>query len=190
MAEIITEFEIIPRQVVRSEGSDSVPLDIELLRKVPIDGLEEHTLVFEYNIGLERPGRYWGVLWYGSIAALETGDPELDSFHTPLNVSITPDELAETEGTHFFHLTFTPQFEGDHFLAFVLDPVDEPQRSPPVRPSEGMILVDVADRALMDSNGFYLIQPVVEDWTYLVDIEMYELVDTEGVRLVEVSEVL
>jgi len=170
--------------------ADEVPLDVTLVRKVQIDGLEEHTLTFEYNIGSQgRPGRDWGVKWYGSIADLEAGTPELDEAQTPENVSITPPELSETEGLHFFHLAFTPQFEGDHYVAFVLDPQDETEPEAPVRPTDGLIVEDVDGYAVRDVDGFYLVQPVEESWTFLEDVEGYELVDVDGNRLVEVTEI-
>lgn len=175
-----------------AEGADEVPLDVTLVRKIQIDGLEAHTLVFEYNIGSGgRPGQYWGPLWFGSIADLEAGTPELDSDQTPLNVSITPPELAETEGLHFFHLSFTPQFEGDHYLAFVLDPQDDarPQGGEPERPIVGIYLVDTDDTAIVDADGNFVIQEVDEEWNYLEDADGYQIVDADGFRVVEIVEV-
>jgi len=188
MPEIITEFEIVPRPVVDSDGGvsdSSVPLDVTLVRKISIDGLEEHTLTFEYNIGvLGRPGVEWGALWFGSIADLEAGTPELGRDRTPRNVSITPPTLSEEEGLHFFHLVFTPQFEGDHYLAFELDPLPDGQQGEPDMPVLPY-LVDSNGDWLVDSDGFMLVSRA-ESWTFLVDLDGYQLVDSEGTRVVEV----
>lgn len=165
------------------EGDSSTPLDVTLIRKVEIDGLEEHTLVFEYNIGSSgRPGVEWGVKWYGSIAELESGTSELPRDITPTNVSITPPTLSEEEGLHFFHLSFTPLFEGDHYLAFVIDPLPDGQEPDmPILP----YLVDVDGDWLVDADGYMLVS-VSEEWNFLVDVDGYELVDTDGNRLVEI----
>ncbi|MCY3739904.1 MAG: hypothetical protein OXH00_02670 [Candidatus Poribacteria bacterium] len=172
-----------------ADGDGETLLDVTLIRKVEIQGLEEHTLSFEYNIGPNgRPGRYWGAKWFGSIADLESGTPELEEAQTPENVSITPPELAETEGLHFFHLAFTPQFEGDHYVAFVLDPQDETEPEAPVRPTDGLIIEDVDGYAVRDVDGFYLVQVIEESWAFLQDVDGYELVDVDGNRLVEVTE--
>ena len=175
--------------VVSDSGSTSdgsrVPLDVTLIRKIAIDGLEEHNLTFEYNIGPSgRPGVEWGALWYGSIADLEAGTPELPRDRTPLNVSITPPDLAETEGLHFFHLAFTPQYEGDHYIAFVLDPLPDGQQGEPDMPVFPY-LVDMDGNWLVDADGFMLVSRA-ESWNYLVDADGYELRDSEGNRLVEV----
>ncbi|MYB01989.1 MAG: hypothetical protein F4118_10040 [Acidimicrobiaceae bacterium] len=164
-----------------------VPLDVTLIRKIQIDGLEEHNLTFEYNIGSSgRPGIEWGVLWYGSIADLEAGTPELPRDRTPLNVSITPPILSEAEGLHFFHLAFTPQFEGEHYLAFVLDPLpdgqrDEPEPDMPVFP----YLVDASGDWLVDADGNILVS-AAEQVIFLTDEDGYELVDADGNRIAEV----
>lgn len=168
------------------DGDSETPLDVTLVRKVQIDGLEEHTLVFEYNIGSGgRPGRYWGAKWYGSIADLEAGTPELAATRTPINVSITPAELAETEGLHFFHLSFTPQFEGDHYLAFVLDP--DAESPEPVRPTVGTFIVDGNNDAIVDSSGNFVISTSGEVWNYEVDASGYQEVDGAGNRIVEIT---
>lgn len=185
MPEIISEFEIVPRQAVDGESTESVPLDVTLIRKVEIQGLEEHNLTFEYHIGASgRPGVEWGALWFGSIADLEAGTPELPADRTPLNVTITPPDLAETEGLHFFHLSFTPQFEGDHYLAFALDPLPDGQQGEPDMPTLPY-LVDLDGYYLVDVDGNMLVS-VAEEWRFLVDIDGYQLRDSEGNRLVEV----
>ena len=172
-----------PGRVVLTGDDATTPLDVTLVRKIEIDGLEEHTLVFEYNIGLGgRPGVEWGVKWYGSIADLESGTSELPGDITPTSVSITPPTLAEEEGLHFFHLSFTPRFEGDHYLAFVIDPLPDGQEPDmPILP----YLVDVDGNWLVDADGYMLVS-VSEEWNFLVDVDGYELVDTDGNRLVEV----
>ena len=168
------------------DGDGYVPLDVTLVRKIKIDGLEEHTLVFEYNIGSGgRPGRYWGAKWFGSIADLEAGTPELGATRTPRNVLIRPAELMPTEGLHFFHLSFTPRFEGDHYLAFVLDPDDE--TSDPVRPAVGMFIVDMNNDAVVDRNGNFVTSTSGEVWSYEVDSNGYNEVDIHGNRIVEIS---
>lgn len=185
MPTVLTEFELIPQQSVDTESNDTTPLDVTLIRKIPIDGLEEHNLTFEYHIGSAgRPGVEWGLKWFGSIAALEAGTPVLPANLTPLNVSITPPTLAEEEGLHFFHLTFTPQFEGDHFLATVLDPLPDGQQGEPDMPVLPY-LVDADGDWLMDSDNYMLVS-VAEAWRYLVDSDGYQLRDAEGNRLVEV----
>lgn len=184
---VIADFELIKKVVDDSTpvGSDSVPLDVTLVRRVQIDGLEEHNLTFEYNIGVGgRPGVEWGALWFGSISDLEAGTPELPRDRTPLNVSITPPDLAETEGLHFFHLSFTPQFEGDHYLAFELDPLPDGQRGEPDMPALPY-LVDLDGFWLVDVEGNMLVS-AAEEWRYLVDVDGYHLRDIEGNRLVEV----
>lgn len=186
MADIIADFELIPIQEDEVVPGDvSVPLDVTLIRKIQIDGLEEHNLTFEYNIGAGgRPGVEWGVLWYGSIADLEAGTPELPRDRTPLNVSITPPTLSEAEGLHFFHLAFTPQFEGDHFLAFVLDPLPDGQQGEPDMPVFPY-LVDSDGDYLVDADGDMLVS-AAEQVIFLTDADGYQLRDSEGNRIVEV----
>lgn len=186
MADVIADFELIPIQEDDvAPGDTSVPLDVTLIRKVQIDGLEEHNLTFEYNIGAAgRPGVEWGVLWYGSIADLEAGTPELARDRTPLNVSITPPILAESEGLHFFHLVFTPQFEGDHFLAFVLDPLPDGQQGEPDMPILPY-LIDADGDWLVDADGNMLVS-AAEQVIFLTDADGYQLRDSEGNRIVEV----
>lgn len=170
---------------IPSDDDGIIPLDVTLIRKVRIDGLEEHNLTFEYNIGAGgRPGVEWGAVWFGSISDLEAGTPELPSDRTPLHVSITPPTLAESEGLHFFHLTFTPQFEGDHYIAFVVDPLPDGQRGEPDMPILPY-LVDSDGDWLVDADGFILVS-VAESWNFLVDADGYSLRDAEGNRLVEV----
>lgn len=170
---------------VPGDGSGETPLDVTLIRKVQIDGLEEHNLTFEYNIGSSgRPGVEWGVLWFGSIADLEAGTPTLPADMTPLNVSITPPELSEEVGLHFFHLVFTPQFEGDHYLAFLLDPSTDGTPSEPDMPVLPY-LVDADGYHLVDADESILVSPA-ESWNFLVDADGFELRDSEGNRLVEV----
>ncbi|MXV76540.1 hypothetical protein F4Z99_20005 [Candidatus Poribacteria bacterium] len=169
-----------------SDDTSKVPLDVTLVRKVQIDGLEEHTLTFEYNIGPNgRPGRFWGAKWYGSIADLEAGIPELGPTRTPRNVSIRPAELMPTEGLHFFHLTFTPRFGGDHYLAFVLDP--DAETPDPVRPTVGTFVVDANNDAIVDGSGNFVISTGNEVWNYEVDSNGYNEVDAHGNRIVEIS---
>ena len=174
-----------PGRSAADTGDSRVPLDVTLIRKIEIDGLEEHNLTFEYHIGPDgRPGVEWGVKWYGSVAALEAGAPELPSNLSPLNVSITPPTLAETEGLHFFHLSFTPQFEGDHYIGTVLDPLPDGQQGEPDMPMLPY-LVDADGNWFVDADGFILVSRA-ESWNYLVDADGYELRDSEGNRLVEV----
>lgn len=177
---------IVSDPVMPSESDDGViPLDVTLVRKVPIDGLEEHDLTFKYNIGSGgRPGVEWGVKWFGSIASAEAGTPELSADRTPLNVSISPPTLAETEGLHFFHLIFTPQFEGDHYVAFVTDPLPDGQGGEPDMPILPY-LVDADGDWLVDADGMMLVS-VAEEWRFLVDADGYSLRDADGNRLVEV----
>jgi len=169
-----------------------VPLDVTYIRKVEIQGITdrngdpiEHDLPFEYNIGgLGRPGIEWGVKWFASIAALTAGTPVLSRDQTPQDVSINPPYLAETEGKHFFHLIFTPRFEGEHYVAFITDPIPDGQQGEPdasIRP----YVVDVEGNHLIDADGVMLVS-AAEQLSFLTDDDGYGLIDGYGNRLVEV----